>query len=245
MNRFIFSGLLCLSWAVAQTGSSSDLPKVRPETEKKVTPEAKPFFTAPLDLESLQRQIDSLKMVVSAYEKKQALPPVDKKLLDMIPIPENQQRIILQNGTVVVGTITGESPEEISLQTSLGRLVIRRNLVVQVDENYGVKAEVRIVGEPTINVYPDREVVIGTVKNFGQKRADFVRVVADLWTSSTGSAGQDSAFVQGRRIKYETGVITDTALEPGATATFKVTVPVKKGATVGYRTQTVRWAETK
>lgn len=236
--------LLMIIFLTAQTPTDS-LPAVRPDTTPTAQGEAGEFFDYRLDMEALQQQVDSLKAIVKVYQKKNTMPPVDKKLLDLIPIPENQQRIILQNGTVVVGTITGESAEEISLQTSLGRLVIRRDLVVRVDENYGVHAQVEIIGEPQVDVYPRYEIVRGIVKNTGQKRADFVRVIADLWTGTTTSAGRDSSFVAGRKIKFESGVITDTSLEPGATADFIVRVPILPGKEVEYRTQSVRWIETK
>ncbi len=238
----IFHYFLVLSM-LTTLGAQTELPKVKEKTSETVD-DQQPFYDAPINLQELQRQIDSLKSVVKVYETRNTLPPVDKKLLDMIPIPENQQRIILQNGTVVVGTVTGESAEEISLQTSLGRLVIRKNLVVRVDEHYGQHAKVEIVGEPQIQVYPDREIVLGTIKNTGQARADFVRVIADLWTSTTTSAGRDSAFIEGSKMKYKTGIITDTALEPGKSVDFIVTVPIVPGKEVEYRTQTVIWTET-
>ncbi len=249
MNKLLIialAGIVIISaQSTDQDSVGETLPAIRPESSAQPTGESPPFYDYQNTFQALQQQIDSLKTVVSIYERTNALPPVDKKLLELIPIPENQQRIILQNGTVVVGTITGESPSEISLQTSLGRLVIRKNLVVRVDENYGVSAEVEIIGEPQITVYPDREVVTGQVKNTGQKRADFVRVIADLWTSTTTSAGQDSAFVKSKLMKYESGVITDTALDPGQIATFKVIVAINPGTEVEYRTQAVRWTETK
>ena len=247
MNRLLLLTLSLMTLSAQLTISDTaqtKLPEIQPESQKAIAPAAAPFFEYQKNFEALQRQIDSLKAVVTVYEKKNTLPAVDEKLLEMIPIPENQQRIILQNGTVVVGTVTGETAQEISLQTSLGRLVIRKNLVIRVDENYGIQAEVKIVGEPQIDVYPNREIVTGVVKNTGQKRADFVRVIANMWTSTTSSAGQDSAFVTGQRIKYETGIITDTSLEPGETAPFRVIVPIKPGNPVTYRTQTVHWTET-
>ncbi len=247
MSRICILLLISAAVVFSQSNNSATQTKL-PDTRSEKIPaedsETKPFFDYQTNFEALQRQLDSLKAVVSVYEKNTGLPPVDEKLLEMIPVPENQQRIILQNGTVVVGTVTGESAQEISLQTSLGRLVIRKNLVIRVDENYGVHAEIEILGEPEIDVYPDYEIVTGTVKNVGQKRADFVRVQADLWTSTTTSAGQDSAFVQGQRIKYETGIITDTALEPGESAPFRVIVSIIPGETVEYRTQTPHWTET-
>lgn len=247
MSRYLLAILAVLSIAIGQSDSDTakvKLPDTRPESYPSGEEQPQPFFDYKYNLDALQQQIDSLKAVVRVYQKNTEIPPVDKKLLDMIPIPENQQRIILQNGTVVVGTVTGESGEEISLQTSLGRLVIRKNLVVRVDQNYGVHADVKIIGDPKIDVYPEREIVTGLVKNTGQKRADFVRVIAELWTSTTKSAGRDSSFIDGRQQKYESGVISDTALEPGETARFRIVVPIQTGQVVEYRTQQPSWTET-
>ncbi len=53
----------------------------------------------------------------------------------------------------------------------------------------------------------DRHEFSGRIKNVGQKRADFVRVVSNLFTQTTKPAGQDSVFVKGSRIMYDSGVI--------------------------------------
>jgi hypothetical protein len=60
-----------------------------------------------------------------------------------------------------------------------------------------------------------------------KRRADFVRVVSNLFTQTTKLAGQDSVFVKGSRIIYNSGVIADTALEPGETATYNFPVKIK------------------
>jgi len=96
--------------------------------------------------------------------------------------------------------------------------------------------------EPFVEVYPEREEIRGVVKNTGQKRADFVRIIANLWTPETELAYVDSAFANGIIQEYHSGVITDTAIEPGATAEFYIVVPIDEGSkVVEYRTYDIRW----
>jgi len=55
----------------------------------------------------------------------------------------------------------------------------------------------------------------------------------------------DSVFVKGSRVVYESNVVADTALEPGQTASYVLTVPIKKGQKTEYHTMDVHWNETK
>lgn len=249
MNRFLFlAGLLAV--VLGQQPDTTQepgrqLPPVRSEPTPELLPEGKPFYDYKPDLEHLRSRLDSLKKIISVYEQKQALPVIDKQILEMVPIPADQHRITLQNGTTVVGTILGETEEGIVLETGLGRLVIRRDLVIRMDEQPRARAQVVLVEEPRVSVTPDQEIVTGSVRNDGQLRADFVRVLANLWTSTTTPAGSDSAFIRGQRVKYESGVISDTALEPGAVAPFRIEVPLKAGLRVEYRTFDIHWTETR
>lgn len=206
-------------------------------------PEGKPFFEVKSNLEFLQHQIDSLKQVLKVYEKKQPLPTINEDLLNLIKLPQFQHRIELTNGTVVMGEIIQESLEEIIVQTSIGRLAIDREKVVNITEELPPHPKVELVSEPYVNVFPDREEITGLVKNTGKLRADFVRVVANLWAPTTELAAQDSAFVNGKEVKYNSGVITDTALEPGASAPFRIIVPLSENTAVEYRTYDIRWLE--
>jgi hypothetical protein len=98
------------------------------------------------------------------------------------------------------------------------------------------------MSEPFVSVYPDHEEITGIVNNSGKARADFVRIIAKLWTPETELAASDSAFASGSIQEYTTGVISDTAIEPGATASFTITVPLEEGASiVEYRTYDIRW----
>lgn len=240
-------GLILLAGiAVGQTSPPDSLPPLRSDKDTTaVLPKGEPFFDYRSDLGKLKSQIDSLKQVLKVYEKRQALPKIDPKLLEMVKAPELSQRIILQNGTVVLGEIIRRDDLEIVVRTQLGELVIDAKHVAKVEENAPNHAEVKWVAEPRVAMYPDREVITGQIKNTGKLRADFVRVVAHCWNDATDEIGLDSAFVKGKEVKYSSGVITDSALEPGQVGNIVIAVSLKQAKLVEYHTYDIRWIETR
>lgn len=207
-------------------------------------PEGEPFFDYHDDLDLLQTQIDSLKRVIRVMERKKAIPAINEELLNLIKIPEFQHRIELTNGTVVIGEIIEESALTVIVQTTIGQLSIDRDKVVNIEEETPPAPKVELMSEPFVSVYPDHEEITGMVKNSGKTRADFVRIIANLWTPETELVSMDSAFSQGSLQEYKTGVVTDTAIEPGATASFTITIPLAEGsAAIEYRTYDIRWIE--
>ncbi|MDP6033874.1 MAG: hypothetical protein QGH04_08505 [Candidatus Marinimicrobia bacterium] len=219
------------------------LPDVRELGDKtNKLPLGEPFFELKSSIDLLHQQMDSLKRVISVYEKgKGAMPTIDEELLNLIKIPQLRHRIELQNGTIVNGEIIQEDNLGIIVQTSIGQLSIEMDRVVNIVEDLPPNAKVEIMGEPFVNAFPDREEISGVVKNVGLKRADFVRVIAHLWTATTELVQTDSIFVTGKQQKYLTGIRTDTALEPGSTSEFKLTIPLSDEDKVSYRTYEVRW----
>ncbi|MBT6391128.1 MAG: hypothetical protein HOJ69_07840 [Candidatus Marinimicrobia bacterium] len=219
------------------------LPDVRELSDKtNKLPLGEPFFELKSSIDLLHQQMDSLKRVISVYEKgKGAMPTIDEELLNLIKIPQLRHRIELQNGTIVNGEIIQEDDLGIIVQTSIGQLSIEMDRVVNIVEDLPPNAKVEIMGEPFVNAFPDREEISGVVKNVGLKRADFVRVIAHLWTATTELVQTDSIFVTGKQQKYLTGIRTDTALEPGSTSEFKLTIPLSDEDKVSYRTYEVRW----
>ena len=117
-------------------------------------------------------------------------------------------------------------------------------MVIRRDKHEEPEPKVIFLGDPFVNIYPDRHEFSGRVKNVGQKRADFVRVVTNLFTQTTKPAGQDSVFVKGSRIIYDSGVIADTALEPGQTATYNFPVKIKGKRKIQYHTMDIHWNTT-
>ena len=203
------------------------------------------FFEYESNLKSLKEEIDSLKSVVKGYQKKQTMPNIGREILDLIKIPDFQHRVELQNGTVVSGSIIQESDSSLTLKTQIGTLVLKKEMVVKMNELKKPGPKVVFLNEPFIDYYPDKQVFSGKVKNIGEVRADFVRVIVKLFDQTTKSAGMDSIFVKGDRTVYETNVIADTALKPGKTASYSLTVPIKKGRKAEYHTMDIRWEQTK
>ena len=203
------------------------------------------FFEYESNLKALEIEVDSLKSVVKGYEKGQSMPNISREILDLIKIPETQNRIELQNGTVVSGEILQESDSTLTLNTRIGKLVLKKEMVVRMDELQKPGPKVVFLGDPFVDYYPDKQIFSGRVQNIGQIRADFVRVIGNLFDQTTHSTGMDSVFVKGSRVVYESNVVADTALEPGQTASYVLTVPIKKGQKTEYHTMDVHWNETK
>ena len=219
------------------------LPEVREMDEKgDKLPLGEPFFELKSSIDILHQQMDSLKRVISVYEKGRGpIPTIDEELLNLIKIPQLRHRIELQNGTIVNGEIIQEDDLRIILQTSIGQLAIERDRIVNITDDLPPNAKVELMGEPFVNAFPDREEITGKIKNIGTKRADFVRVIANLWSPTTMLIQKDSVFVTGKKQKYFSGIRADTALEPGSVSEFKLVIPLSEGDKVSYRTYEVRW----
>ena len=219
------------------------LPEVREMRDKTdKLPLDEPFFELKSSIDILHQQMDSLKRVISVYEKGRGpIPTIDEELLNLIKIPQLRHRIELQNGTIVNGEIIEEDDLGIIVQTSIGQLAIERDRIVNITDDLPPNAKVELTGEPFINAFPDREEITGKIKNIGAKRADFVRVIANLWSSTTMLIQKDSVFVTGKKQKYFSGIRANTALEPGSVSEFKLVIPLSEGDKVSYRTYEVRW----
>ena len=234
-----------------KTSSLTEEQKVEKIPQQKSLPEKETlkfeeyFFEYDTNIKQLQLEIDSLKSVVKGYEKKQTMPNVSRDILDLIKIPEYQHRVELQNGTIVSGSILDESDSTLTLKTRIGTLVLKKELVIRMDELKKPGAKVIFLGEPFVDFYPDRQIFTGKVKNVGEIRADFVRIIGKLFDQTTKNTGKDSVFVKGSRIVYESKVIADTALDPGQVAPYVLTVPIKKGGKADYRTMDIHWEQTK
>ncbi len=235
------------SFSVEQNDSLEVLPTIRTPREKvEMLPGGELFFEMRSNIQNLQVQMDSLKKVIKVYEKSKSIPTINEELLNLIKIPQLQHRIELTNGSVVIGEIIDRNDLEILVQTSIGELAIDSDKIMQITDVLPPAARVELVGDPKVDVYPEREEITGMVKNVSKKRADFVRVVANLWAASTNLVAKDSVFVIGSKKKYLTGISTDTAIEPGATATFKIIIPITDSREkVEYRTYEIFWEETK
>lgn len=221
------------------------LPQQRKQTENPKLKFEDLFFEYDSNLKALKTEIDSLKTVVKGYQKGQTMPNVSSELLDVIKVPTFQNRVELQNGTIVSGDLIEESDSSLTLKTQIGTLVLKKEMVIRMDELEKPGPKVIFFGEPFIDYYPNKQIFSGKIKNVGEIRADFVRVTGKLFDQTTKTAGVDSIFVKGNKVTYSTNVVSDTALKPGETASYILTVPIRKGTKAEYHTMDINWEQTR
>ena len=221
------------------------LPEQRKNQSQKQLQFEELFFDYEENLNALKQEVDSLKSVVKGYQKGQTMPNISEDILDIIKVPSFQHRIELQNGTVVSGDLIEESDSTLILETQIGKLVLKKEMVIRMKELKKPGPKVIFVGEPFIDKYPDKHIFSGKVKNVGDVRADFVRVYGTLFDQTTKTAGLDSVFVKGKKFTYKTNVVSDTALEPGQISPYTLSVKIKKGKKAEYHTMNIKWEQTR
>ena len=129
------------------------------------------FFSLGTSMSFFRTQIDSLKGVVRYYEfAEKGLPELDEDVLNILKLPVLRHKITLKNGTVIVGYKLAENLDVIIMETTLGKLVIDQNYILEYDEQYFPGPKVEFVGDYEKIEYPNREEFLGRVRNVGKKR---------------------------------------------------------------------------
>ena len=88
-----------------------------------------------------------------------------------------------------------------------------------------------------INEFKDKTnntILTGEVKNIGNKRADFAKINFIFRKDWKGETETLTAFVQGTNHTFESGIVTDSSVLPGATAKFELIIPQSFGLFIGY-----------
>ena len=91
------------------------------------------------------------------------MPDISREILEMINVPNFHHRIELQNGTVVLGNIEEETDSSLTLSTQIGRLVLKKEMVIRMDEYELPAPKVEFLGDPFIDYYPDRQIISGRI----------------------------------------------------------------------------------
>ena len=204
------------------------------------------FFQVGINMSLFRAQIDSLKGVVRYYDiAEKGLPIIDEEVLNILKLPLLRHKITLANGTIVIGHILAENLDVIVMQTTIGKLVIDKQFIVQYDEKFFPGPKVEFEGDYQLIEYSDREEFVGTVRNVGKIRADFVRITFFLWGATTNPLGIGSGMVDGMTTRFTTGVISDASLDPGQTGRYYVVVEKQVSKKVAYRTNELNWREFK
>lgn len=211
---------------------------------KSIMDDAQPFFPVRETLEGIQSELDDLRARVIEYESKISAPRVNTDLLKLIKVPDLTHEVTIENGTIVRGSIFHENADKIILNTQIGQLTIDKGSIISVEEIAKPEPNVGFDGDAVEEIYGDRRVYKGTVKNTGLHRADFTRIVYMLWGENTELISKDSSFVDGQITVYDSGIITDSGVNPGEYADFEVIVPLSGKNAVEYVTREIHWEVT-
>ena len=202
------------------------------------------FFQLGVNLDLFQEEMDSLKGVIRFYDvAEKGLPLLDEEVLNILKLPLLRHKITLKNGTIVIGQILAENLDVIVLQTSMGKLVIEKDFIAKYDEKVFPGPKIVIDEDYEVSEHREYEEFIGTVRNIGNKRADFVKVTFMLWGPTTEPLGVGSGFVDGKTVKFVTGVISNSSIEPDESAKYQIRVDKRPGVKTAYRTNDVSWRE--
>ena len=82
----------------------------------------------------------------------------------------------------------------------------------------------------------------GEIKNIGGRRADFVKVDFVFRKNWSGETRTLTTFVKGSYNTFDTGIVSDASLLPGAVGKFDLYVPQDFGAFIGY-SYVIDWEE--
>ena len=199
------------------------------------------YYALKTSLAELRRQLDQLRVDVEAYRSREMAPDVYRTILKRLKPPKMTHEVMLTNGTVVRGNIISEDIDHVTLETGLGNLILDKSTVSSVREISEIKPKLDFVGDAREEIDDTLRVFSGTIRNTGVTRGDFVRAVFLLWNAKTELVAMDSSFVNGATTSYLSGVVADTAVEPGQEVAYQVRVKVPRDSPVSYITREIRW----
>jgi hypothetical protein len=131
--------------------------------------------------------------------------------------------------------------DQLIVQTQIGQLTIDKGNVESIKEIAPATAKIDFDGDADEKIMAESRLYSGTVTNTGLDRADFVRIIYQLWGGETDLISSDSTFIEGAQVVYQSGIITDTALRPGETAEFFLEIKSPSDKKVQYVTRDIHW----
>ena len=200
-----------------------------------------PFYPLKESIHDLQNQISDLKSQVVEYESRLHNPLVDTELIKLIKTPDLKNEIIMNTGTVIQGTIISENSNQMIVKTQIGQLTIEKEFITEIKEIEPLTPKIEFNGSIEETTKDNVHTYIGSVKNIGGRRADFVRIIYHFWSDDTSPIVSDSTFVSGNSTIYLNGVISDSSIESTEIATFELTTTISDTINVEYITKEVKW----
>lgn len=202
--------------------------------------EAEPFYPIQKTVEEIIDEVETLKARVIEYESRILNQDGNLRALKKIKFPHLKHEIIMTNGSIVNGTIIQENSDKITVKTQIGQLTLDKANITTIRDIAPNEPDVEFKGDATEEIYADHRIFDGQIYNNGFRRADFVRVIYNLWDESANLVAKDSAFVEGSDVIFSSGIISDTCIEPGHTQNFRVLVHADSSK-VSYVTREIHW----
>ena len=146
----------------------------------------------------------------------------------------------------IVENVTDTPAEKIDQQI-LDEVNMENNELSGVDfiKNKQGKDGANVILLGNINEFKDKTgntILTGEVKNIGNRRSDFVKINFIFRKDWQGETETLTAFVQGSTHEFETGIVTDSSVLPGAAAQFELIIPNSFGYFIGY-SYSLNWEE--
>ena len=85
-------------------------------------------------------------------------------------------------------------------------------------------------------------VLSGEVKNVGNKRADFSKIIFTFRTNWQGNTKTLTAFIDGITNTFDTGISSDNSILPHAVGNFELIIPKSFGSFIGYSYE-IDWSQ--
>ncbi len=212
-------------------------------SQTKKTTISKKFFQVDQNINELRKELAQLRKQVREIEIRSSIPEIRKEINKLVQVPELTHEIVMNNGTVVRGKILHEDMERVIIQTQIGHLTISKRDIKTTRPAELPKAKCIEEGAIKEEIYENKRVFKGKLKNEGIRRADFPRIVFYLYDETTRLIAVDSTFIAGDYHMYRNGVQTDATIDPAKSYPFECQVEFSKGDVVSYYTKKIFWEE--
>ena len=173
------------------------------------------------------------------------------------------KKIVLDNGTTLIGNIIYRDNYWIQIETTIGTLSVDVNSIVRIvdlvpstadvefsdtllelennnyaqDQKEDMNAEVVLSGE----IFETRDdayntMISGEVQNKGTKRADFAKITFTVYKNQNyNTTTKDyTVFIEGSTVAFEHGAVSSSSLYPNETGFFSVLIPSDFGPFISY-----------
>ena len=201
-----------------------------------------PFYTIDPKLEDIESEIAILKEKVIQYETQVSTPNFNTEILKLIKAPKIKHEIELSNGTIIQGTIIYENIDLLIVETQIGQLQIKKNDIIgEPNDILPPIAKLDFIGEAIEEIHPYQRAYQGSIKNDGLRRADFVRIIYSMYDKTTNLVAIDSAFISGNKQIFQSGIISDSSIDPGEFADFYVVIDVNNNDNIEYFVRDIKW----